>query len=93
MALLEAQASGSPVIAGASGGVGDIVVPGVTGLLAPAGDADAFAVAVRRLITDAAARAAMGPAARQKVRREHDLPIVAARLASLIDGLGRRRAA
>jgi glycosyltransferase involved in cell wall biosynthesis len=93
MALLEAQVSGLPVIAGASGGIGDIVVPGVTGLLTPLGDAGAFAMAVRRLITDTAARAAMGPAARQKVRREHDLPIAAARLASLIDGLGRRRAA
>jgi hypothetical protein len=45
------------------------------------------------LITGAAARTAMGPAARQKVQREHDLPIAAARLAGLIDGLGRRRAA
>src|SRR5207237_33788 len=54
MALLEAQASGLPVVAGASGGVGDIVVPGMTGLLAPPGDADAFAAAVRRLILDPA---------------------------------------
>ena len=60
MALLEAQASGLPVVAGASGGVGDIVVPGTTGLLAPPGDADAFAAAVRRLILDPAVRAAMG---------------------------------
>jgi glycosyltransferase involved in cell wall biosynthesis len=93
MALLEAQASGLPVVAGASGGVGDIVLPGTTGLLAPPGDADAFASAVRRLIRDPAARAAMGLAAAQKVRREHDLPIAAARLAGLIDTLGRKRAA
>ena len=93
MALLEAQASGLPVVAGASGVVGDIVVPELTGLLAPAGDAEAFATAVRRLIADPAARTAMGLAAQQKVRREHDLPIAATRLAGLIDSLGRRRAA
>ena len=93
MALLEAQASGLPVVAGASGGVGDIVVPGQTGLLVPPGDADAFAAAARRLITDPPARAAMGLAAHHKVQREHDLPVAAARLAGLIDNLGRRRAA
>jgi len=93
MALLEAQAAGLPVIAGASGGVGDIVVSGVTGLLVPVGDADAFAATTRRLIIDPAARTAMGIAAQQKVRREHDLPVAAARLAGLIDSLGRRRAA
>ncbi|HJU15022.1 MAG TPA: glycosyltransferase family 4 protein, partial [Stellaceae bacterium] len=41
MALLEAQASGLPVVAGAAGGVGAVVVSGVTGLLVPPGDADA----------------------------------------------------
>jgi glycosyltransferase involved in cell wall biosynthesis len=93
MAVLEAQASGLPVVAGASGGVADIVGPELTGLLAPAGDAEAFAAAVRLLIADPAARTAMGLAAQHKVRREHDLPVAAGRLAGLIDSLGRRRAA
>src|SRR5947208_3704408 len=93
MALLEAQASGLPVVAGASGGVADIVVPGQTGLLAPPGDADAFAAAVRRLILDPAVRAAMGLAAAQKVPRGPGLPVAAARLAGLIETLGRKRAA
>jgi hypothetical protein len=35
----------------------------------------------------------MGLAAQQKVRHEHDLPVAAARLAALIDSLGRKRAA
>jgi hypothetical protein len=48
---------------------------------------------VRRLILDPAVRAAMGLAAAQKVRREHDLPVAAARLAGLIESLGRKRAA
>ena len=43
MALLEAQAAGLPVVAGASGGVPSIVEAGITGLLTPPGDAKAFA--------------------------------------------------
>ena len=39
MALLEAQASGLPVVAAASGGVGEVVVSGITGLLVAPGDA------------------------------------------------------
>src|SRR5437870_1148265 len=50
MALLEAQASGLPVVAGSSGGGGDVVAAGMTGLLVPPGDPDAFAAALRRLI-------------------------------------------
>jgi glycosyltransferase involved in cell wall biosynthesis len=88
MALLEAQASGLPVVAGASGAVGSIVVSGETGLLAPPGDVAAFAAAVRRLILDGAARAAMGAAAVAKVAREHDLPGAATRLAAVIERLG-----
>jgi glycosyltransferase involved in cell wall biosynthesis len=93
MALLEAQASGLPVVAGASGGVGSIVVSGETGLLAPPGDVAGFAAAVRRLILDGAARAAMGLAARAKVEREHDLRGAATRLAAAIERLGGMRAA
>ena len=94
MALLEAQASGLPVVAGASGGVAGIVVSGETGLLVPEGDVAGFTAAVRRLVLDGAARAGMGVAARAKVEREHDLPAAAARLAAAIEPLrGRVRAA
>ena len=93
MALLEAQASGLPVVAGASGGVGDIVADGVTGLLAPPGDDAAFAAALRSLIAGPAQRAAMGEAARDKVRREHDLPAAAQRLSDIIAALRPARAA
>ncbi len=90
MALLEAQASGLAVVAGASGGVGGIVVSGETGLLVPPGDAGSFTAAVRRLIQGGEARAAMGAAARAKVALEHDLPIAATRLAAAIERLESR---
>lgn len=93
MALLEAQASGVPVIAGRSGGVGDIVADTATGLLTAPGDADAFAAAVRALAVDPARRTRYGAAARQKVLREHDLPAAAARLETVIGALTKARAA
>jgi glycosyltransferase involved in cell wall biosynthesis len=93
MALLEAQASGLAVIAGASSGVGDIVADRKTGFLVPPGDAAAFASATRRLLADGALRAAMGMAARLKVHRQHDLPGAAARVAAAIDRIGWTRAA
>jgi glycosyltransferase involved in cell wall biosynthesis len=93
MALLEAQASSLAVVAGDSGGVADIVADGVTGLLAPPGDAGAFAQAVRSLIVDPARCAQLGAAAGEKVRREHDLPAAAARLAGVIAALTQARAA
>jgi glycosyltransferase involved in cell wall biosynthesis len=93
MALLEAQANGVAVVAGVSGGVAGIVAPGETGLLVPQGDVAAFAAALRRLVQDRGARAAMGAAARAKAEREHDLPVAARRLGAALDQLGGVRAA
>jgi glycosyltransferase involved in cell wall biosynthesis len=91
MALLEAQASGLPVVAGGGGGVGEIVVRDVTGLLVPPGDAAAFAAAVRSLIVNQARRADFGHAAWQRVRAEHDLSTAAFRLNEVIKMLRRPR--
>ena len=64
--LLEAQASGLPVVAVAEGGPCSIVADGVTGLLAPA-DAAALADAVVALASDPEARARLAGAARVAV--------------------------
>lgn len=58
--FLEAAASGRPVVGGASGGVAEAVVDGVTGVLVPPTDADAVAEAVIRLLRNPAEAAAMG---------------------------------
>jgi glycosyltransferase involved in cell wall biosynthesis len=93
MALLEAQASGLPVVAGRGGGVGEIVIPEVTGLLVAPGDAAAFAAAVRSVMLDYGRRSAFAKAARERVLLEHDLPVAARRLGVVIDALGRACAA
>jgi glycosyltransferase involved in cell wall biosynthesis len=85
MALLEAQASGVPVVAGDGGGVGEIVVSGETGLLVPLGDVAALATAVRYLIVNHSRRAAFGAAARRRVEAEHDIGLAARRLSAAID--------
>jgi glycosyltransferase involved in cell wall biosynthesis/predicted metal-dependent phosphoesterase TrpH len=64
--LLEAQASGLPVVAVAEGGPCSIVADGVTGLLVPA-DATALADAVVALASDPDARARLAGAARVAV--------------------------
>ena len=85
MALLEAQASGLPVVAGGGGGVSEIVMPEMTGMLVRPGDAVAFAAAVRSLIIDPGRRAAFAEAAQQRARTKHDLSTAARRLATVID--------
>ncbi|HSM60536.1 MAG TPA: glycosyltransferase family 4 protein, partial [Longimicrobiales bacterium] len=67
MVIVEAMASGKPVIAAPAGGPLEIVRPGVDGLLADPTDAAALASAIQRLAADPAARAAMGRAAIERV--------------------------
>ncbi len=92
MALLEAQAAGLPVVAGAAGGVPSIVRHERTGLLAPPGDSAAFAAAARALIAAPARRAAMGEAARRHAARDHDIAAAARILDSALRGACRERA-
>ncbi len=80
MALLEAQGAGLAVVAGAAGGVPDIVREGETGLLVPEGDVAAFADAVRRLLVDADLRRRMGAAAARAVRARHGLEQASGRI-------------
>ena len=80
VSLLEAQAAGLPVVAGDSGGVGDIVRDGETGLLVPVGDAEAFAEAVRSLLQAPYYLAAFSSAARQVAARDHSMDYAAREL-------------
>lgn len=72
-ALLEASAAGLPIVATAVGGIPEIVLDGLTGLLLPVDDAPAVAVALARLCEDPDLRARLGAAARDRVGQEYGM--------------------
>jgi glycosyltransferase involved in cell wall biosynthesis len=63
--VLEAQASGLPVIVSDEGGPRELMVPGETGFVFCAGSTDDLASAIRSMISDPQQLAAMGLAARR----------------------------
>ncbi len=65
--LIEAMATGIPVIATRGGGFPEIVHDGQTGLLVPRGDAPALAEAILRLLESEDLSRSMGQAGRQRV--------------------------
>ncbi|MHC1711193.1 MAG: glycosyltransferase [Solidesulfovibrio sp.] len=62
--VLEAQASGLPIIVTNQGGPMENIIPGETGVVVPAGDADALYQAMTGLIADPELMRAMGRAGR-----------------------------
>jgi colanic acid/amylovoran biosynthesis glycosyltransferase len=84
MVAMEAMAAARPVIATHVAGIPELVVPGETGWLVPAGDVGALAGAIEALAATPPARLSeMGQAGRARVLARHDIDIEAARLAGL----------
>lgn len=71
--LLEAGASGRPLVATNVPGCREIVKDGVTGILVPPKDAGALAQALEKLLLEKGLRTAMGQAAREAVMRDFSL--------------------
>jgi len=65
LSILEAMCFGCPSVATSVGGIPEVIEDGVSGMLAPFGDAAALAAAVENLIQDAQRRLAMGAAAKR----------------------------
>jgi glycosyltransferase involved in cell wall biosynthesis len=77
--ILEAMASGLPVVASAISGIPLAIDDGVHGLLVPEADRPALADALARLVGDAALRRRLGDAARQRAVSELSWDVVASR--------------
>ena len=77
-AVMEALASGRPVVATDAGDVGRLVTNGVTGFVVPDDDPHALLARVIDVLTDDNVAIRLGDAARCYARREFTLPRLAA---------------
>jgi glycosyltransferase involved in cell wall biosynthesis len=68
LTVIEAMSAGLPVVSTGVGGVGEIVLDGQTGLLAPAGDDRLLAEHILGLAADPALRRRMGQLGRERAR-------------------------
>ncbi|HTY99930.1 MAG TPA: TIGR03088 family PEP-CTERM/XrtA system glycosyltransferase, partial [Rhodocyclaceae bacterium] len=85
--ILEAMATGLPVIATRVGGNAELVVEGRTGELVPAGDADALAAAIVRYAGEPARARAAGRAGRAEVERRFSMEAMISAYRGLYDRL------
>lgn len=89
VALIEAMAAGSAVVATRVGGCGEILRDGETGLLVPSEDPEAMAQACLRLLGDPALALRLGTAARADVAARFAPEVIARQVADFIAPLCR----
>ena len=85
LTVLEAMATGLPVVATPVGGTPEIISHGVQGYLVPVADAAALAEALLKLLRDPAAGAEMGRRGRELVLSGHTWDIVVRRTAEVYE--------
>jgi glycosyltransferase involved in cell wall biosynthesis len=83
--LVEAMASGLPVVSTSVSGIPELVRDGENGLLVPPDDPVALADALLRLRRDPELAARLASAGRETVRQRFDGELLARRLASLFE--------
>ena len=84
-AVLEAMASGLPVIASRIAGSEELVVDGETGMLVPSEDVDALRSALKQLLPNASLRQGMGAASRRRVEMQYSWQSAAGQYALLLE--------
>jgi glycosyltransferase involved in cell wall biosynthesis len=87
LALIEAMAAGTALIAAEGGATAEIVTHGVDGLLVPPGDPEALAVALLALHDDPARRASLAAAGQSTARERFDVTGMVRRMEDLYQRL------
>ena len=85
--ILEAMASGLPIIATKVGGIPEVVIEGLTGTLVPAGDTTAFAKALSTYVVAPDTLAKQGAAGRKRVEDIYSVEAMLAAYTGLYDKL------
>lgn len=86
-ALLEAMASGLPIIATAVGGVPEIIEPSVNGLLVPPQHPQKLARAIIKLLANNKIRKKIGDINRHKAETQYDIEVVCKKFNKLYEQL------
>ncbi|MDX6613095.1 MAG: hypothetical protein QOD75_2281 [Blastocatellia bacterium] len=79
LAIAEAMACGTPVVASATDGAVEIIAHGTTGLLVPVADANATADAIARLLANEEQRQEIGKAGRASIDKRFGLELMVSR--------------
>jgi glycosyltransferase involved in cell wall biosynthesis len=85
--MLEAMASGLPVVSTAVGGIPDLVLDGATGALVPAGNPQALAEALAAYVADEERTRAHGAAGRARIEHNYSVAAMLSAYVDLYDGL------
>ncbi len=90
-ALMEAMASGCACIASEVGGNPFLIQNGVSGFLFPAGDREALASHIRRLLDDSVKRRSLGEAARMRIEKIFSWDVTGREYRALFDAFSSTR--
>ncbi len=89
LAIIEAMAQARPVVSTTTGGIGETIEDGVSGVLVAPSDPSALAAAVAALLADPVGAQRMGERARERVQQHFSRAASAQRFAALYDRLRR----
>ena len=90
--LMEAMAAGVLVVTTRTGGVGELVVDALNGLIVPEHDVGALVQALKRVCQDPAMREALVAAARGTIAARHDSRVLNRTLEQILTGVAGRKA-